>query len=55
MRTRLLALTVVACLLAVVGCQRVNIEKTVNVGMGLPQEVFSVDPPPLACQECHPR
>jgi len=45
MRTRLLALALFAGLLSAAGCQKLNVEKTVNVPMGITQEAFSVDPP----------
>jgi hypothetical protein len=45
MRTRLLALACFAGLLSAAGCQKLNVEKTINVPMGITQEAFSVDPP----------
>jgi hypothetical protein len=45
MRSRFLALAVLGSLLTTNGCQKLNVEKTVNVQMGIPQEAFTVDPP----------
>jgi hypothetical protein len=45
MRTRFLALALFAGLLVASGCQKLNLERTVNVPMGLVGDALIFDPP----------